>query len=105
MYGGGVLEELRKRLDRARLYARALRASNVIQPVRPGQIIEFVRGVPFITILFMANNLLPLFLPATWAPDRFLRPLRSSYTPRHAALRPSVSEERGRARAGDADGR
>lgn len=37
--------------------------------------IEFVRGVPFITILFMANNLLPLFLPATWAPDRFLRPL------------------------------
>jgi fatty-acyl-CoA synthase len=39
-----VLEELRKRLDRARLYVRALRASNVIQPVRPGQIIEFVRG-------------------------------------------------------------
>jgi general L-amino acid transport system permease protein len=37
--------------------------------------IEFVRGVPFITILFMANNLLPLFVPDTWAPDRFLRPL------------------------------
>ena len=37
--------------------------------------IEFVRGVPFITILFMANNLLPLFLPETWTPDRFLRPL------------------------------
>ena len=37
--------------------------------------IEFVRGVPFITILFMANNLLPLFLPETLAPDRFLRPL------------------------------
>ena len=37
--------------------------------------IEFVRGVPFITILFMANNLLPLFLPETWAPDRLLRPL------------------------------
>jgi general L-amino acid transport system permease protein len=37
--------------------------------------IEFVRGVPFITILFMANNLLPLFLPEQWAPDRFLRPL------------------------------
>jgi general L-amino acid transport system permease protein len=37
--------------------------------------IEFVRGVPFITVLFMANNLLPLFLPETWAPDRFLRPL------------------------------
>jgi general L-amino acid transport system permease protein len=37
--------------------------------------IEFVRGVPFITILFMANNLLPLFLPEGWAPDRLLRPL------------------------------
>jgi general L-amino acid transport system permease protein len=37
--------------------------------------IEFVRGVPLITILFMANNLLPLFLPDRWAPDRFLRPL------------------------------
>jgi general L-amino acid transport system permease protein len=37
--------------------------------------IEFVRGVPFITILFMANNLLPLFVPETLAPDRFLRPL------------------------------
>ena len=37
--------------------------------------IELVRGVPFITVLFMANNLLPLFVPETWAPDRFLRPL------------------------------
>jgi general L-amino acid transport system permease protein len=37
--------------------------------------IEFVRGVPFITLLFMANNLLPLFLPEAWAPDRLLRPL------------------------------
>jgi general L-amino acid transport system permease protein len=37
--------------------------------------IEFVRGVPFITILFMANNLLPLFVPETWTPDRLLRPL------------------------------
>ena len=37
--------------------------------------IEFVRGVPFITVLFMANNLLPLFLPPGWEPDRFLRPL------------------------------
>jgi len=37
--------------------------------------IEFVRGVPFITILFMANNMLPLFLPDNWAPDRLLRPL------------------------------
>ena len=37
--------------------------------------IEFVRGVPFITVLFMADNMLPLFLPAGWEPDRFLRPL------------------------------
>ena len=37
--------------------------------------IEFVRGVPFITVLFMANNLLPLFLPAAWVPDRLVRPL------------------------------
>jgi general L-amino acid transport system permease protein len=37
--------------------------------------IEFVRGVPFITVLFMANNLLPLFLPEAWTPDRLLRPL------------------------------
>ena len=37
--------------------------------------IEFVRGVPFITILFMANNLMPLFVPEEWAPNRLLRPL------------------------------
>ena len=37
--------------------------------------IEFVRGVPFITVLFMANNMLPLFLPPGWEPDRFSRPL------------------------------
>jgi general L-amino acid transport system permease protein len=37
--------------------------------------IEFLRGVPFITVLFMANFMLPLFLPESWTPDRFLRPL------------------------------
>lgn len=37
--------------------------------------IETMRGVPFITVLFMANNMLPLFLPEAWAPDRLLRPL------------------------------
>jgi len=37
--------------------------------------IEFVRGVPFITVLFMADNMLPLFLPEAWTPDRLLRPL------------------------------
>ncbi len=37
--------------------------------------IEFVRGVPLITVLFMANTMLPLFVPANWTPDRLARPL------------------------------
>ncbi len=37
--------------------------------------IEFVRGVPFITVLFMANTMLPLFVPDNWTPDRLLRPV------------------------------
>ena len=37
--------------------------------------IEFVRGVPFITVLFMANTMLPLFVPEAWTPDRLLRPM------------------------------
>ncbi len=37
--------------------------------------IEFVRGVPLITVLFMANTMLPLFVPQEWTPDRMLRPL------------------------------
>ena len=37
--------------------------------------IEFVRGVPLITVLFMANTMLPLFVPEEWSPDRLLRPL------------------------------
>ena len=37
--------------------------------------IEFVRGVPFITVLFMANTMLPLFVPPYLTPDRLLRPL------------------------------
>lgn len=38
-------------------------------------LIEVVRGVPLITVLFMANTMLPLFVPANWTPDRLLRPL------------------------------
>src|SRR5690606_22516582 len=38
-------------------------------------LIEVVRGVPLITVLFMANTMLPLFVPADWTPDRLLRPL------------------------------
>ena len=37
--------------------------------------IEFIRGVPLITILFMASLMLPLFVPETWTPDKLLRAL------------------------------
>ncbi len=37
--------------------------------------IEFVRGVPLITVLFMANTMLPLFLPDNYSPDKLLRAL------------------------------
>ena len=38
-------------------------------------LIEFVRGVPLITVLFMASVMLPLFVPPAWAPDKLLRAL------------------------------
>src|SRR3954470_8677782 len=37
--------------------------------------IEFWRGVPLITVLIMANTMLPLFLPDNITIDRLLRPL------------------------------
>jgi general L-amino acid transport system permease protein len=37
--------------------------------------IEFVRGVPLITVLFMANTMLPLFMGEGVTVDRLLRPL------------------------------
>jgi general L-amino acid transport system permease protein len=37
--------------------------------------IEFVRGVPLITVLFMASNMLPLFVPDYLQPDKLLRAL------------------------------
>jgi general L-amino acid transport system permease protein len=37
--------------------------------------IETVRGVPLITVLFMASVMLPLFMPPTWSPDKLLRAL------------------------------
>jgi general L-amino acid transport system permease protein len=37
--------------------------------------IEIVRGVPLITVLIMANTMLPLFLPSGVSVDRLLRPL------------------------------
>jgi general L-amino acid transport system permease protein len=46
----------------------AVRLSSVV-------FIEFVRGVPLITMLFMASVMLPLFVPETWTPDKLLRAL------------------------------
>ena len=37
--------------------------------------IEFVRGVPLITVLFMASVMLPLFVPDQFTPDKLLRAL------------------------------
>jgi general L-amino acid transport system permease protein len=37
--------------------------------------IEFVRGIPLITVLFMASVMLPLFLPPGMSFDKFLRAL------------------------------
>ena len=37
--------------------------------------IEFVRGVPLITVLFMASVMLPLFVPDQFEPDKLLRAL------------------------------
>lgn len=37
--------------------------------------IEVIRGVPMITVLFMANVMLPLFLPTGWTVDNFVRAL------------------------------
>jgi general L-amino acid transport system permease protein len=60
---GGILLALGRRSD--------LPAARILS----AGLIEFVRGVPLITVLFMANTMLPLFLPPDWAPDRLLRPL------------------------------
>ncbi len=37
--------------------------------------IEFVRGVPLITVLFMASVMLPLFVPERLSPDKLMRAL------------------------------
>jgi general L-amino acid transport system permease protein len=37
--------------------------------------IEFVRGVPLVTVLFMASVMLPLFVPAGLEPDKLMRAL------------------------------
>jgi len=42
--------------------------------------IEIVRGVPLITILFMAQVMLPLFLPLEWTFDRVIRAMAGIIT-------------------------
>jgi general L-amino acid transport system permease protein len=37
--------------------------------------IVFVRGVPLVTVLFMASVMLPLFIPEQWSPDKLVRAL------------------------------
>ena len=37
--------------------------------------IEFVRGVPLVTVLFMASVMLPLFVSESYSPDKLLRAL------------------------------
>jgi general L-amino acid transport system permease protein len=37
--------------------------------------IEFVRGVPLVTVLFMAGVMLPLFVPEQYSPDKLVRAL------------------------------
>ena len=37
--------------------------------------IEFVRGVPLVTVLFMASVMLPLFVPEEYSPDKLIRAL------------------------------
>ena len=37
--------------------------------------IEFVRGVPLVTVLFMASVMLPLFVPEAYSPDKLVRAL------------------------------
>jgi len=55
-----VLELLRKSVERARLYARVLRAAHVVQPVRPSGLVEFVNGArklplgPHLSVMFHA---------------------------------------------------
>jgi fatty-acyl-CoA synthase len=55
-----VLEALRKRIERVRLFAQAARSTHVVQPVRPAAIAEFVRGAsrvpygPHLAVMFHA---------------------------------------------------
>jgi general L-amino acid transport system permease protein len=57
------------------LLALARRSNIPVIKVLAVMFIEFVRGVPLITVLFMASVMLPLFVPGTFAPDKLVRAL------------------------------
>ncbi len=57
------------------LLALARRSAMPIVRLAAVAFIEFVRGVPLITVLFMASVMLPLFVPERWAPDKLMRAL------------------------------
>ncbi|WP_036260487.1 amino acid ABC transporter permease [Methylocapsa aurea] len=57
------------------LLALGRRSSLPVLSLACAGFIECVRGVPMITVLFMANTMLPLFVPESLAPDRLIRPL------------------------------
>src|SRR5260221_827073 len=56
---------------------RALGRGSRMPAVRSLSIIfiEFVRGVPLVTVLFMAGVMLPLFVPEQYSPDKLVRAL------------------------------
>ena len=60
LYGERVLDAIRRRIERARLFARAVRSTHVAQAVRPSAIAEFVRGArrvplgPHLAVMFHA---------------------------------------------------
>jgi general L-amino acid transport system permease protein len=55
------------------LLALGRRSKKPVVKVLSVSFIEFVRGVPLITVLFMASVMLPLFVPEYLAPDKFVR--------------------------------
>jgi fatty-acyl-CoA synthase len=60
VYVGGVLETLRKRIDRVRFFAKVVRSTGMIQPVRPARFVAFLRAAsrlppgPHLTVMFHA---------------------------------------------------
>ena len=57
------------------LLALGRRSSTPVTRLFSVTFIEFVRGVPLITVLFMASVMLPLFVPERFAPDKLVRAL------------------------------